>query len=202
MSRVLVALNAPAKDLDFLYYAKFIATCLGQELLLANPTLPLALFEAHIAELEARQTLTLTRALGTADSRDAQKVLVYGDMAQLKVFVQSVADAHPLAMAAAIIVSSGMSVKRSSGHGKPDFDVKLGPVPCSVHLYTRAAKTRAAYDWAYSIDGSTWIRVDSTVSADTIILNLVPRTRYFFRYRILTKDGVGDWSLVVSLLVF
>jgi hypothetical protein len=202
MSRVLVVLNAPEKNLDFLYYAKFIATCFAQEPLLANPTLPLAVFEAHIAELEARQTLTLTRALGTVDSRNAQKVIVYGDMVQLKVFVQCVADAHPLDMAAGIIVSSGMSVKRSSGHGKPDFEVKLGPVPGSVHLYARAPKTRAAYDWAYSIDGLTWIRVDTTVNADTIIPNLALRTRYFFRYRIVTKEGVGDWSQPVSILVF
>ena len=200
MTRTLVALNAPERNADFLYYAKFIASCLANDPLFVDPTPPLAVFEAHIADLAAAQAYTLTRMRGSADVRNAQKAVVHGDLRQVQNFVQGLADlTHDGAM---IIARSGMSVKMSSGHGKPDFEVKLGKVSGWVHLYARAAKTRASYDWAYSLDGVTWIVRPSTVRADTVIPNLAPRTRYFFRYRCVTKDGVGDWSQVVSILVF
>ncbi len=37
--------------------------------------------------------------------------------------------------------------------------------------------------------------------ADTEIAGLVAGIRYWFRCRTLTKEGVGEWSDVVSLLV-
>ena len=129
------------------------------------------------------------------------RAVVHGDLRQLQRFVQGIADARP-ADAAAIAETSGMSVKRSSAHGKADFDVKPSPVSGSVHLYVRAAKTRSSYDWEHSSDGVTWIRVASTVRADTVIPNLAPRTRYSFRFRRVTKEGVGGWSQVASVLVF
>jgi hypothetical protein len=200
MSRVLVALNAPERNADFLYYAKFIAICLANDPIFADPNPPLAVYEAHIADLEAAQAHTLTRMRGAADARNARKAVVHGDLRHVQNFVQGLADAtHDGAM---VIARSGMSVKMSSGHGKPDFEAKLGKVSGSVHLFARAANTRASYDWAYSLDGVTWILRPSTVRADTVIPNLAPRTRYFFRHRCVTKDGVGDWSQVVSILVF
>jgi hypothetical protein len=94
-----------------------------------------------------------------------------------------------------------MSVKKSSGHGKPDFEVKPGPVSGSVHLFARAARTRASYDWEYGIDESTWTRLDSTVRADAELYGLAQGTRYFFRVRSVTKAGVGNWSQALSVLV-
>lgn len=116
MSRVLVALNAPERNADFLYYAKFVASCLADDPLFVDPTPPLAVFKAHIADLEAAQAHTLTRMRGSADARNARKDVVHGDLRHVQNFVQGLADkTHDGAM---VIVRSGMSVKRSSGHGK------------------------------------------------------------------------------------
>lgn len=94
-----------------------------------------------------------------------------------------------------------MDVKRSSGHGKPDFLLTQGPVTGSVALAVKAARTRASYDWEYSLDEISWIRADSTVLADTELYGLEAGTGYFFRHRVVTKAGVGDWSQVLSLFV-
>ena len=94
-----------------------------------------------------------------------------------------------------------MSVKASSGHGKGLFEVKAGAVSGSVHLYARAVRTRASYDWEYGSDELTWTRLDSTVRADIVLTGLTPAVRYFFRWRRVTRAGKGDWSQVVSFLV-
>jgi len=47
------------------------------------------------------------------------------------------------------------------------------PVSGAVHLFARAAKGRASWDWRYA----------------------------FFRYRTVPKEGVSDWSQVVLPLV-
>ena len=201
MTRIIVALNPPERNADFLYFAKLVAGSLAKEPLFAEPTPPLAVLQAHIAQLADAEAHTLTRTRGAAAERNAMRAVVHNDLRQVRSFVQSIADASP-ADAAAIAETSGMSVKRSSGHGKADFDVKPSPVSGTVHLYARAARTRSSYDWEHSIDGVTWIRVDSTVRADTVIPNLAPRTRHSFRFRRVTKEGVGDWSQVVSALVF
>jgi hypothetical protein len=39
------------------------------------------------------------------------------------------------------------------------------------------------------------------VRADAEVTGLTAGLRYGFRYRTLTKEGVGEWSDVVSLLV-
>jgi hypothetical protein len=201
MTRIIVALNPPDRNADFIYFAKFVANSLAKEPLFAQPTPPLAVFEAHIADLEDAEAHTLTRTRGAAAARNATRAVVHADLRYVQSFVQSIADARP-AEAASIVESSGLNVKRSSGHGKADFDVKVGPVSGSVHLYARAAKTRSSYDWEHSIDAVTWIRVASTVRADTVIPNVAPRTRNYFRFRRVTKEGVGGWSQVVSVLVF
>jgi hypothetical protein len=200
MNRIIVALNPPERNADFIYLAKLVANSLAKEPLFAQPTPPLAVLEAHIAELEDAEAQTLTRTRGTASARKAARAVVHCDLRQVQCFVQSLADASP-ADAAAIVESSGMSVKASSGHGKADFDVKVGPVSGSVHLYARAAKTRSSYDWEHSLDGVTWTRAESTVRADTV-LSVTPRARSYFRFRRVTKDGVGAWSQVVSVMVF
>jgi hypothetical protein len=68
-----------------------------------------------------------------------------------------------------------MDVKRSSGHGKPDFLLTQGPVTGSVALAVKAASTE--------------------------LYGLEAGTGYFFRHRVVTKAGVGDWSQVLSLFV-
>jgi hypothetical protein len=200
MSKVIVALNTSRRKSDCIAYAKFVAESLAADPVFASPPLSLSLFEADIAALEEAEVRVLTRAMGTVSARDEKLLAVHSDLGTLRSYVQRIADDHP-ASAAAIIESAGMSVKRSSGHGKPDFEVKPGPVSGSVRLFARAERTRASYDWEYGTDESSWTRADSTVRANTELYGLARGTRYFFRVRPVTKEGVGNWSQVLCWVV-
>jgi hypothetical protein len=61
MTRIIVALNPPERNADFIYLAKLVAGSLAKEPLFAEVTPPLAVFEAHIAELVDAEAHTLTR---------------------------------------------------------------------------------------------------------------------------------------------
>jgi hypothetical protein len=94
-----------------------------------------------------------------------------------------------------------MHVKNAKGPSKLAFEVKQGPVSGSLRVLARAAKTRVSYDWQYSNDGESWTEFQRTVRADVELRGLVPGSRYFVRYRTVSRDGVSDWSDVLSFLV-
>jgi hypothetical protein len=97
--------------------------------------------------------------------------------------------------------SSRLSPRSLPCRGKPPFEAKHGRVSGTVHLVARAAKTRASYDWQQSSDDVVWIDLPRTVRADAHVSGLVAGLRYWFRYRTVTREGVSDWSEVVSLFV-
>jgi len=200
MTRSLAALNLPRRIPDTIAYARSVAAAMNGNPAFPSPVPPLATLEADLAALEAAHVRTLTRALGTASERDASLARVHADLASLRNYVQQLAAASP-GEAEVLIEGAGMSVKRSSAPSKPDFAAKQGPVSGTVRLVARAAPTRASYDWQRSTDGTAWVDLARTVRADTELSGLAAGTRYLFRYRTLTRDGVGDWSRVVSLLV-
>jgi len=202
MRRIIVALNEPERIGDFITWAKHVATCIADETLFVSPTLPLAVLEADIQALDAAQVATVwSRAPRFTAERDAKRTAVRGDLETLRVYVQGLANAAPYEVGLEIVALSGLSVKKSSGHGKPSFEAKQGPVSGSVHIVARAERTRAWYGWQYSLDGTTWTSADDTVQADQWLYGLTRGARYFFRYRSRTAAGLGDWSDVVSLLV-
>jgi hypothetical protein len=200
MPRVIAALNLPRRIPDAIVYAQSVAAALDGNPAFPSPRPPLATFKADVAALDAAHVRTLTRALGTAAERDARLETVVLALSSLRRYVQHVANASP-GEAEAIIASAGMSVKRSSGHPKPAFEAKQGPVSGTALLVAKAPKTRASYDWQSSLDGIVWVDLERTMRADTAVSGLVACNRYLFRYRVLKKDGVGDFSDAVSLLV-
>ena len=200
MNRVVVALNCPRTVPEIIVYAQSVALAMTQNPAFPSPIPALSSFTAHIAALEKAQVLTLTHVFGAAAERNAKLALVRVDLSFLRAYVQTVADASA-GDAAAIIASAGLDAKGTTGHPKPDFVAKQGRVSGTARLVAKAPKVRTSYEWQRSTDGETWVDVERTMRADADILGLAPGTRYFFRYRTLTKDGTSDWSQVVSLIV-
>jgi hypothetical protein len=197
-SRTIAALNLPRRIPDTITYARSVAAALTDNPAFPSPTPPLVTFQADLDALETAHVQTLT--VGTASERDAKLAAVERHLFALRAYVQTVADVSP-GQAAVVIVSAGMSVKRSSGHAKGDFVAKPARTSGAALLVARAATTRASYDWQLSTDGTLWVDLERTVRADAALTGLTAGRRYYFRYRTLTKDGVADWSQVVSLLV-
>ena len=110
------------------------------------------------------------------------------------------ADANGLDAAAAI-ERAGMSVKNAKGPSKLPLEVTKGPVPGSLRVRARAAKTRVSYDWQYSLEGVSWIEFQCTVGAHAKLTGLVPGIPVFARHRTVSRIGVSDWSDALSFLV-
>ena len=95
-----------------------------------------------------------------------------------------------------------MSVKKPRVLPPRRFTVKDGRVSGSLELIAPKGGNRAGYEWAYSTDGKrTWVSLPFTVKASTIVYGLEPGATVYFRYRPVTKNGVGDWSDPVSIIV-
>jgi hypothetical protein len=200
MRRVIAALNEPRRIPEYIVYARAIANALANEPRIASPTPSLAVFEADVTALEAAEARALLRGTGRVATRNACWAKVRWELKSLRSYVQSVADSSP-DDAAAVILRCGMSVKNVAGPAKEPWVVKPGPVPGSVHLYARAAKGRASYEWQYSLDGKLWTSLPPTTRADAKLQGLVVGRRHFFRYRYTSKGILSDWSDVVSLIV-
>ena len=200
MNRVIAIVKKPRPINDFIAFARSVAARFADDPLFASPRPPLPVFRAHIAELAEAETVAWSRLRGAAAARNEKLQVVSGDLETLRSYVQALADADA-ELGAALIERAGLHVKASSGHGKGLFEVKPGRMSGTVHLYARAVRTRASYDWEYGIDEISWTRVDSTVRADVLLSGLIPRVCYFFRWRRVTRAGKGDWSDVASLLV-
>jgi hypothetical protein len=71
-----------------------------------------------------------------------------------------------------------------------------------VVLLAPKGGNRVAYEWQYSADAmKTWASQPVTVAATTTVTGLAPGPTVHFRYRTSTKDGTGDWSDPLSLIV-
>jgi hypothetical protein len=200
--RILVAPKLPKRINDYLTYAKSIVKAMT-----GNPNFPLpfpvnvvpiATLSADIQTLDTAETASKTKAKGTADTRNAAKVVVDSDLHSLVGYVQSVAD-KTSAQSEAIILSAGMNVKKSGAHSKPDFVAKNDKVSGTVLL---SAKGSGGHEWQQSTDGINWTNLPATAGAKTKVTGLTSVTKMYFRSRaILRKGQQGAWSQMVSVAV-
>jgi hypothetical protein len=197
MKTLKVILNRPRTMGHFILFARFIASRMQGNPYFPSPTVPIATLAAHIAELEAALTLSQRN---TVKARDAAFHAVLTDLTTLAVYVQTVAQGRPLD-AVAIVASAGMSIKQFPGPGKATFVVKQGKLSGTVTLVVRHPGRVATFYWQRSSDGTTWIDEEDGVVANTTIQNLTPGAFYWFRYRLRTSKGLGEWSQPFTLLV-
>jgi hypothetical protein len=165
-----------------------------------SPSPSLATLAADIAALETADAFALSRTKGAREERDVKLAIVHSELLRLKAYVQEVADQSG-SYAEALIEIAAMSVKKPSLRRKVPFKVVDGSVSGSVRLLVKSAGDRAAYEWQSSPDGTTWNRVRITLQASTLVSGLTPAMTYSFRVRARTKEGLGDWSDVLSILV-
>ena len=166
-----------------------------------DPQPPLATVQAAIDDLAEAETATLTKTTGTVAKRDVKRFALVRLLDRLKTHVQSKVDANP-ENGPSIILGAGLDVKKKAGPPPRVFTAKQGPTSGSVILLAPKGGHRAGYEWAYSLDGGiTWIALPFTVQATTTVTGLKPGSRMSFRYRAVTKDGAGDWSQPVSMIV-
>jgi hypothetical protein len=200
MKRVIASLAEPRRIHEYVTYAKVVAESVAADPIFASPRPPIADVLAHVEALGEATVDSVWKEAGKKSARQAVAYQVHSDLMTLRGYVQQVADEHP-GEEAVIIARAGMRVKNTRGPSKPGFEAKLLPVSGSVHLFARAPRSRASYDWQYSTDQERWLFGEPTVRADATLTGLTRGVRYFFRYRTVTKEGVSGWSQMVSQLM-
>lgn len=219
IAKIIVVLKITMKTniSKFITKAQFI-----HDMLLNNPNFPaaqglLGQLQADINTLGADESKALTKAKGAAAARDAEKLIVYNELDELRGIVQAVVNIPANANnAVAMVESSGMEIKGVTHKKKGAFSLKHGKASGSIDLIALAAGKRAAYEWNQSLDNVNWIPCDPhvTTEAKNIVENLPLGVRHYFRFRpILPKraqknssaktavHGEGDWSQSDSMIV-
>jgi hypothetical protein len=200
MRRIKVVLNLPRTDNGVIFAMKHIADCMDGNAYFPSPPLPIATFRAHIAVVQAAQAATLTRAKGTAPSRDDKLTVIRSDADLLRVYVETVANQSP-EHGPAIVASAGMYEKGSSGPRRGQTYARQEPTSGSVHLLAPHPGGDASFEWQWSTDQTTWTTAGTSTQADFRITGLTPGLLYYFRVQVLTKGGLGDWSAPFALRV-
>jgi hypothetical protein len=200
MRKVIAILKLTRRIGDDLNYARSIAVAFHGNAWFPEPPLPLAVLEEHIAAAVVAEAAALTRTRGLPAAQRAKLAIVLNDLRYLRSYVQRVADANA-ASAASIIESAGMSVKNSRGRGKNVLGVRQGPVSGSAILTAEFGGDRASYDWQWSTDQKMWNSLGEVLQSKRVVKNLPVRQRLFFRVRVVTKEGPGGWSDVVSIVL-
>jgi len=166
-----------------------------------TPTTPLADVSAAIAALQSAETATLSGLKGTVVVRNDKKASLLTLMGELRNYVQKTADADPL-NGAAIIQSSGFSLKQTPTRKPRVFAAKPGAVSGSVEVTAATAAKRASYEWQYSVDGGkTWIEAPPSMRSKTTIVGLPIAVSVQLRSRPVTKAGPGDWTQPLAIVV-
>jgi hypothetical protein len=199
--RATVSLNMPAKVADFIAYGTGIVHAMTSNPAFPAPVPALSALSAAVSDLQAAETLALTKAKGAVAARNDKRAVVISLIQQLRGYVQAIADATP-ENGATIIQSAGFAVRKVPTRATRVFAAKPGAVSGSAKLTATVAARRASYEWESSIDGGkTWVALPSTLQAKTTVNGLVVGTSVMFRFRSVTKTGEGDWSQGLALLV-
>ena len=100
----------------------------------------------------------------------------------------------------AIILSSGFSVSRQPAPmQKPELSASNGDQSGSVLLHRQAVPGAKTYLWQYcygtlSQTEEGWTNAGFTTKASTLLMELDPVLRYWFRVAVVTKDGTSAYS--------
>jgi hypothetical protein len=98
-----------------------------------------------------------------------------------------------------IILSAGMDLKTFAVAGTRKFEVENTKMGGRVLLKTKS-EGRVGYLWEYSLDQEHWIIGKVTITSRTILNDLKPGNRYYFRVAIV-KEEQGPWSNVIHIIV-
>jgi hypothetical protein len=208
VKRVIAVLKFPANVSQMTTYCKEIVLAMTGNTNIPTPfpaNVPaLANMSTLIASLDTAQTLAQTKVQGSVEARDVKKELVKKDMRTLRNYVQTIADNNPT-LAEAIIISTGMSVKKMGGKKPKEFGVENTSTSGIVSVFAPAIKAnRGAHEWQYTTDVEHFtqrVAADSTTDASTEISGLVPGTKYAFFHKAITPEKNKTWDGPVFMIV-
>lgn len=147
----------------------------------------------NIQTFEDRQTDVIAKVAGTVPLRNAAWAVVHTGLKEWQGIIQVAADAD-MANSEAIIVSTGMKVKKMAIPQKHSFKAKNNVVSGIADLSAGSAPKALSHEWAMSKDNLTWTQLASTPKGKTQVTGLIPLTKIYFRHRVLARTGFTAWE--------
>jgi len=111
--------------------------------------------------------------------------------------------ANAAAGAEAIVLSSGLNIKKFNHRQKRVFSAIQGKEQCSVILVASRI-SRGTHEWQYTMDTanpSSWVSITPTIKASVTISGLERFKTYSFRHRVLLPDGYSEWDSSIEMTV-
>jgi hypothetical protein len=176
----------------------------------ASPDLPG--FLVLIQSLTSAHQLVTARTRGAAAARDVQRDLLITGMESERMYVQTLADASGSpSRGVSLIQNAGLLVAASPAHTRALLTLRLGKQPGTVICDANAGllvgvgtphpMQRRFFNWAYTLDGTTFASAGSTSRCKTTLQNLPLLTVVGVRVSLTNGTGPGPWSQVVTILV-
>jgi hypothetical protein len=195
---VVLALKAASVPALILRATAIVNAMAANKVTFPSPYPALTQVTADIATLTAAETALKNRS-GTKAARDDARNKLVTDMAQLRAYVEQLANATPT-QAAIIAEDAAMTLKKPGARHKNDLTVKQ-IVSGSIKVVAKNAQGARSHEWQVSTDGKTWTNAPPSAQATTVIDNLQVGVLTYFRQRVITKTGASDWSAPVSMIV-
>jgi len=195
--------NSPRSNHLFVTYVLHLSTCLTGNTSVPNPTPSAAALKAMADDLSQANADARGGGPGLVADRDAKRkdIELQIDQLVLNVRVTVRAQAVDAATAVAMILSTGLSVRKSKSGKKPPLAAKHRGISGEILLLALAVAKTAVYFWELSVDQKVWTAVPETMKTSTTVSGLTPGQVYYFRFRARTRKGLGDYSDVVKLIV-
>jgi hypothetical protein len=199
--RFVAALNLPLQVTLLITFAKSVVDRMTGNAFFPAPYPALAVVTTAIGALQDAETAAVARTKGAASTRNEKRAVLVSLLQQLRMYVQSIADANP-ENGLSIVESAGMALKKPAVRKPRVFAALPGATSGTVKIVAPSAGHRASYEWQYSLDGGkTWVDIAPTLQAKTSLSGLTSGTPLEFRYRWVLKTGASDWSVPVTVTV-
>ena len=192
IARVLAVLNLSPKILTMIAQVRGIVASSTDNPDLPGPTPSLDQISAHVDDLEDKNLDAIVRRVGALEARSAARLLVIVDMHQFKAFVQAAAD-RDMARGAAIITGAGLGVLTKGRRQKQIAAALRGERYRGGVRHGALRRGPGDVFWQMSANRTDWLDLPPTMQANTSVSGLAPLMLHFFRYRVLTRKGLGDW---------
>ncbi|MBS1508656.1 MAG: fibronectin type III domain-containing protein [Bacteroidetes bacterium] len=190
---------SPTKKIEFMRFC--VTSVTGN----ANFTSPLPSASTMATMANNTEAALMVAKGGGKDDKANLKVKIAAlelMMRQYAAYVENIANANP-ASAEAVILSAGLEVKRIGSRYARAFDARLTGNPGEVRAFIKAV-SRAAYEFQICTDLSNeanWVTFYIGTLSRVVKRDLAPNTRYYFRARVIDKNGYQAWSDVRSVFV-
>ena len=194
--------NSPRSNHTFVTYLYKLVECLTGNASYASPTPSVATLKAAGDGLATANAKAKNGGQIAVSDRGSKRVDADKLVDQLVAYVRVTVRAQEgdPASAAAMILSSGLSVRKHTKPQKAALAARYGAVSSEIVLVALAVARTGVYFWEYSLDQVTWTSVPQTLKARVTIKGLTPAKVYYFRFRAQTRKGMGDYSPIASIL--